>query len=49
MSPFSWEWIARCSIAGGGWTRENVEFYHAIPEEVRERLLCLLFDEDDDE
>lgn len=48
MSPFSWEWIARCSIAGGGWTRDNVEFYHAIPEEIRERLLCLLFDDDDE-
>lgn len=48
LSPFSWEWIARCSIAGGGWVRENVEFYHAIPEEIRERLLCLLFDDDDE-
>lgn len=48
MSPFSWEWIARCSIAEGGWTRGNVEFYHEIPEEVRERMLCLLFDEDDE-
>ena len=48
-SPFSWEWIARCSIKTGGWVRENVEFYHAIPEKIRERLLCLLFDEDDDE
>ena len=45
MSPFSWEWIARCSIDGGGWTQDNVEFYHAIPEEIRERLLCLLFDD----
>lgn len=49
MSPFSWEWIARCSIETGGWVRENVEFYHAIPEDIREQLLCLLFDEDDDE
>jgi len=48
LSPFSWEWIARCSIAGGGWVRDNVEFYHAIPEEIRERLLCLLFDDDDE-
>lgn len=48
MSPFSWEWIARCSIAEGGWVRDNVEFYHAIPEEIRERLLCLLFDDDDE-
>lgn len=48
MSPFSWEWIARCSITGGGWIRDNVEFYHAIPEEIRERLLCLLFDDDDE-
>lgn len=49
MSPFSWEWIARCSIETGGWARENVEFYHAIPEQIRKRLLELLFDEDDDE
>lgn len=48
MSPFSWEWIARCSVDGAGWTRDNVEFYHAIPEEIRERLLCLLFDDDDE-
>ena len=44
MSPFSWEWIARCSIESGGWTRDNVEFYHAIPVEIRKRLLDLLFD-----
>lgn len=48
MSPFSWEWIARCSIESGGWARDNVEFYHAIPEEIRERLLCLLFDDVED-
>lgn len=47
MSPFSWEWIARCPIEGG-WTRDSVEFYHAIPEEILERLLCLLFDDDDE-
>lgn len=49
MSPFSWEWIARCSIETGGWIRENIEFYPAIPVEIRKRLLDLLFDEDDDE
>ena len=48
MSPFSWEWIARCSIETGGWIRDNVEFYHAIPEQIRKRLLELLFDEDDE-
>lgn len=48
MSPFSWEWIARCSVEGGGWVRDNVEFYHAIPEVIRERLMCLLFDDDDE-
>ena len=47
LSPFSWEWIARCSTEVG-WVRENVEFYPAIPEEVCERLLCLLFDYDDE-
>lgn len=46
-SPFSWEWLVRCSVAGGGWVRDNVEFYPAIPEEIRERMLCLLFDDDE--
>ena len=44
MSPFSWDWIARCSIETGGWIRDNIEFYHAIPVEIRKRLLDLLFD-----
>ena len=48
MSPFSWEWIARCSIETGGWVRDNIEFYHAIPVEIRKRLLCLLFDDVED-
>lgn len=44
LSPFSWEWIARCSIETGGWIRDNIEFYPAIPVEIRKRLLDLLFD-----
>ena len=49
LSPFSWEWIARCSIETGGWFRENVEFYEHIPEDIQGKLLSLLFNEDDDE
>lgn len=48
LSPFSWEWIARCSIENGGWVRENIEFYSAIPLEICERLLDLLFEDDDE-